>query len=55
MICYLDIFSLYGQLRDDFRIAKNRLKNLDNKIDRIIKKQKQKENIQEYIKQYNHQ
>lgn len=53
VICYLDIFSLYGQLRDDFRIAKNRLKNLDNKIDRIIKKQKQKENIQEYLKHYN--
>lgn len=55
VICYLDIYGLYKQSRGDFIRAKKRLKNLDNKIDRIIEKQKQKENIQEYIKQYNHQ
>ena len=53
VICYLDIYGLYTQSRGDFRMAKKRLKNLDNKIDRIIEKQKQKDNIQEYINQYN--
>lgn len=51
-ISYLDIYDVYKKLKNQLRRDKNRLKNLDNDIDIIIKKQKQKENIQEYIKEY---
>lgn len=51
-ISYLDIHEVYKKLKNQLRRATNDFKNLDNKIDTIIKKRKQKENIREYIKEY---
>lgn len=51
-ISYLDIYEVYKKLKNQLRRATNDFKNLDNKIDTIIKKRKQKENIREYIKEY---
>jgi hypothetical protein len=52
IISYLDVYNIYKQYRNEFIRDKNYLKNLDNDIDIIIKKQKQKENIQKYIKEH---
>lgn len=51
-ISYLDIYEVYKKLKNQLRRDTNDFKNLDNKIDTIIKKRKQKENIREYIKEY---
>lgn len=52
IISYLDVYNIYKQYKNEFIRDKNCLKNLDNDIDTIIKKQKQKDNIQEYIKEH---
>lgn len=51
IISYLDVYNIYKQYRNEFIRDKNCLKKLDNDINIIIKKQKQKENIQEYIQE----
>ena len=52
MIYYKDIYDLYKKSEDDLEIAQRDLKNVNNEVDELIKKQKQKDNIQEYIKEY---